>query len=289
MHVLAATLLATSFLDPIVNVLSQILGALHAVLHGFGWALVALAALIKIAMWPLNAMQFKSMLAMQEIAPQVKDLQKKYGTNREKLNEATMALYKDKGVNPLAGCFPLLLQLPVLYSVFYAINADKAAFAKEGWLWIGTALAAKVPYHLLGLSLADSDYLLLGLYVISMYFSVRFTSPPSADPQVAQQQRIMAFVSPAMIGFIGIKYAWPSGLIVYWLSFNVFTMAQTFYMINKYHRNPAAVGPHPELAAQTAPTPALAASGPAKAATGASTSKNGGGSRAARRRRGSRR
>jgi YidC/Oxa1 family membrane protein insertase len=252
---------------------------------------VALAALIKAAMWPLNVMQFKSMLAMQELSPKLKALQAKYGNDREKLNEQTMALYKDKGVNPLAGCFPLLLQLPVLYSVFYAITADKDAFAKEGWLWIGSSLAAMVPNHLLGASLASADYLLLGIYVVSMYFSVRFTSPPSADPQVAQQQRIMAFVSPAMIGFIGIKYAWPSGLIVYWLSFNVFTMAQQLYMINKYHRNPTAVGPHPELeAAKAAPAPsAPAGAGSKNPAAGSSSKNGGGGSRAARRRRGSRR
>jgi YidC/Oxa1 family membrane protein insertase len=123
-----------------------------------------------------------------------------------------------------------------------------------------------------------------------MYFSVRFTSP-ATDPQQAQQQRIMAFISPAMIGYLGIKYAWPSALILYWLSFNVFTMGQQLYLIRKYHRNPAAVGPHPEGEQPAAATAALgaAANGTAPGAVALKSSSNGGGSRSARRRRSSRR
>jgi YidC/Oxa1 family membrane protein insertase len=142
----------------------------------------------------------------------------------------------------------------------------------------------------LAANLAVPDYVLLALYVVSMYFSIRLTSP-AIDPQQAQQQKIMAFISPVMIGYFGFKYAWPSALILYWLSFNVFTMAQQYYLINKYHRNPSAVGPHPEG------TPALAAgqsaSGAALAATANGTSSPAntgkGGSRASRRRRSSRR
>jgi YidC/Oxa1 family membrane protein insertase len=128
-----------------------------------------------------------------------------------------------------------------------------------------------------------------------MYFSVRFTSP-AVDPQQAQQQKIMAFVSPAMVGFLGVKYAWPSALIIYWLSFNVFTMAQQFYLIRKYHSNPSAIGPHPEALAAGATAPVkVAKNGAAASLPGAVTtpgeaaSGGGGGSRAARRRRSSRR
>jgi YidC/Oxa1 family membrane protein insertase len=86
------------------------------------------------------------------------------------------------------------------------------------------------------------DYILLAFYVVSMYFQVRLTSP-ALDPQQAQQQKIMAFISPAMVAFLGVKYHWPSALIIYWLSFNVFTMAQQFYLMRKYRGGltPAAV------------------------------------------------
>jgi YidC/Oxa1 family membrane protein insertase len=204
-----------------------------------------------------------------------------------------MSLYKESGANPFAGCLPLLLQMPILISMYWSVMTYKETFVSQKWLWIGSAAAASAPYHILGANLAAPDYILLALYTVSMYFSVRFTSPPSPDPAVAQQQRIMAFISPAMIGFFGFKYAWPSGLIIYWLSFNIFTMSQQIYLIRKYHRNPTAVGPHEPAVAGSVLKAAAANGAPAIASTG-STSKaasngSGGGSRAARRRRSSRR
>jgi len=299
-------------LSPIVSGIAFVLTAIYSVVHNYGWSLILLALLVKAAMWPLNTMQFKSMLSMQELQPKLKALQAKYKNDKEKLNEATMALYKEKGANPAAGCLPMLVQLPVIYSVYFAITSDKSRFANQTWLWIGSEISKATPivtqailppakdahdaYRLLATSLAVPDYLLLGLYIVSMYFSVRFTSPPSPDPAVAQQQRIMAFISPAMIGFFGFKYAWPSGLIIYWLSFNVFTMSQQIYLIRKYHRNPTAVGPHEPGAGTALKNPAGNAStgnGAVAVATGGAGTPalngGGGGSRAARRRRSSRR
>ena len=83
-------------------------------------------------------------------------------------------------------------------------------------------------------SLAVPDIFLLVLYVISMYFTVRYGSPPSTDPQQAQTQKIMAFLSPAMIAFFGFKYHWASALYIYWLATNVFTVAQQYYMFRRY-------------------------------------------------------
>ncbi len=309
--VLATHLVAFAFgnpLTPIIFVVGKFLDGIYGVVHNYGWSLILLALVVKAAMWPLNTMQFKSMLSMQELQPKIKALQAKYKNDKEKLNEATMALYKEKGANPAAGCLPMLVQLPVIYSVYFAITSNKGRFVDQTWLWIGSKFSALTPivtpavtppaidahaaYHVLALNLAVPDYLLLGLYIVSMYFSVRFTSPPSPDPAVAQQQRIMAFISPAMIGFFGFKYAWPSGLIIYWLSFNVFTMAQQIYLIRKYHRNPTAVGPHEPPPSGASLKPA-SPNGPAPiAANGAmakASASGGGGSRAARRRRSSRR
>ena len=177
--------------------------------------------------------------------------------------------------------------MPILISLYWAVISDKAMFASQSWLWIGSSFAVNSPFHMLGANLAAPDYLLLACYIVSMYFSVRFTSP-AVDPQQAQQQKIMAFVSPAMVGFFGIKYAWPSALIIYWLSFNVFTMAQQLYLIRKYHANPASIGPHPEAeAALPAAAPAPAKNG--LAAANSAPPAGGSGSRAARRRRSSRR
>ncbi|MDP9025719.1 MAG: YidC/Oxa1 family membrane protein insertase [Candidatus Eremiobacteraeota bacterium] len=308
-----AALLAFNPIDPIVNVLHAVLQSIFGVVHNYGWSLIILAGAVKLAFWPLNTMQFKAMLKTQQIAPKLKALQAKYKNDKEKLNAETMALYKETGANPLAGCAPLLLQMPILISLYWAVISDKDRFASQSWLWIGSAFSKATPifqgavnppaadahpaYHLLAANLAVPDLFLLSAYVISMYFSVRFTSP-AVDPAQAQQQKIMAFISPAMVGYLGFRYAWPSALIIYWLSFNVFTMAQQLYLINKYHKNPSPVGPHPEAIAaedtkRTGKSPALGSSAKASlAANGAATSAlpaSGGGSRAARRRRSSRR
>ena len=266
------------------------LTAIHAVVPNYGWSLIILAFLVKLVFWPLNTMQFKSMLKTQQLQPKMAALKERYKGDKERLNQETMALYKESGVNPAAGCLPMLVQMPILVSMYWLGISDKKLFSSEGWLWIGSAMAAKVPHNILATSLAVPDYLLLALYIVSMYFSVRSTTP-AIDPQQAQQQKIMAFISPVMIGYFAFKYVFPSALVLYWLFLNIFTMAQQFYLINKYHTNPGSVGPHPEAAAALKSAPvngAVASSNGSSAATqDGSSSKSG--SRAARRRRSSRR
>ena len=250
MEFVPVPLLAASVLDPIVGALHELLTWLAQHLGNYGWSLIALAAIVKIVFWPLNSMQFKSMLKMQALQPKVKAIQARYKNDREKLNEETMKLYKESGTNPLAGCAPLLLQMPILFSLYWAVIADKALFSKQTWLWIGTAFSMNSPLHVLAANLAQPDYVLLAVYIVSMYVSIRFTSP-AMDEQQAKQQRMMALISPVMIGYLGFQYKWPSALILYWLSFNVFSIAQQLFLINRYHRNPAPIGPHPELPPQS--------------------------------------
>ena len=105
MEFVLATLVAWfNPLDPIVALLRDyVLPMIYHVVHNYGWSFIVLAGIVKLCMWPLNTMQFKSMLSMQELQPKIKALQAKYKNDREKLNEATMALYKEKGANPLGG------------------------------------------------------------------------------------------------------------------------------------------------------------------------------------------
>jgi len=217
-------------LEPIVVLLQNLLGHIDAVTHNIGWSLVLLAALISGALWPLRDKQFKSAAAMQQIQPEVKALQARFKGDPQKLNTATMELYKERGVNPLASCLPLVLQMPILFSVYQAINGNRDRFNDAGFLWIGSSLSHAVPF--LATSLVYPDYVLLVLYIVSMFFSFKLTAPV-ADPAQAKQQQIMAFISPAMIGFFAIQNKWPSALIVYWLSTNVFSMAQQLLMMRR--------------------------------------------------------
>lgn len=235
MHPLSL-LLATSWLDPFVGFLWGIVQHINLVVRNLGWSLIILAALIRGVFWWLNVKQFKAMLAMQRIAPKLKALQEKYKGDQQRQQQETMALYREAGVNPLAGCLPMLVQLPILYSVFYVVMEHKALFDNEQFAWIRHGpLSTQFP-QIFAANLASPDVLLIVLYAASMYFSVRYGSVPATDAQQAQMQRMMALISPLMLGFFGWRYHWPSAMVLYWLSYNVFTMAQQIYMLRRYHQ-----------------------------------------------------
>jgi YidC/Oxa1 family membrane protein insertase len=229
------------WLDPIVNVLSAAVMAINKPINNLGWSLVILAALIRLVFWPLNTAQFKAFLSMQKIAPLIKRVQERYKDDKQRQQQETMALYKEHRVNPMAGCLPMLVQYPVIISVYYVVMNHKALFENQTWAWIGSAMthSASAPalfgVPIFAASLAHSDLLLILLYALSMYLSVRYVSMPATDPQQAQTQRMMAVISPVMLGFLGWKYHWPSAMVLYWFAYNVFTMGQQFYLLRRYH------------------------------------------------------
>jgi YidC/Oxa1 family membrane protein insertase len=227
-------LFAASVLDPIVWALSSVVALINTGVHNLGLSLVILAALIRLIFWPLNTAQFKAMLGMQKIAPRIKKLQERYKGDQQKLRQETMALYKESGVNPLAGCWPMLVQLPILFSVYWAVTSHRDLYEQTYFLWIGSPLVQHFP-KFIAASLAHPDLLLIVLYMISQYISMRFTSMPATDPAQAQQLKIMQIVSPLMIGYFGFRANWPSAMVLYWLAYNAFTMAQQFYMLRRYH------------------------------------------------------
>lgn len=254
--------------NPLVAAMGWVLTEIHSVVPSYGWSLILLALVVRLALWPLSQAQFKSMAEMQKLQPLLKALQAKYKGDPQKLNAETMALYKEHKVNPLAGCFPVVLQLPILIALYWSIQKRLGDFSNEHFAWIGSALSLKYP-AVLGTSLATTDMVLLALYVISMYLSVRYGSPPSSDPQQAQTQKIMAFVSPAMIAYIGLKYHWASALILYWLSINIFTMGQQLFLYRRY----GLVGPKAALA----PAAAAPMAGPTAGPKNVTPKSNGGG------------
>jgi YidC/Oxa1 family membrane protein insertase len=214
--------------NSLVVLMSAFIDAVNGAVHNYGWSLIVVALIITLALFPLKLAQYRSMSRMQALQPKIKALQKKYsGKDPETvqaLNTEMMALYKTEGVNPFAGCIPAIIPLPFIIAVYYAISQEGAKFAEATWLWIGAPISQQFN-HILATSLAKPDYALLIIYMASMYFSIRYASPPTT-PEMEQQQKIMAFVSPAMIGWFGYQYHWASGLLIYWIAFNLFTMGQ---------------------------------------------------------------
>ncbi|HEV2262636.1 MAG TPA: YidC/Oxa1 family membrane protein insertase [Candidatus Rubrimentiphilum sp.] len=234
--------LAASWLDPIVGGIRWVLDHINMVVHNRGWSLVIFALGFKLITWPLNTKQFMAMIKMQKVAPQLKALQAKYGkSDPQRYQKETMELYRKHGANPLAGCWPLLIQYPIIISVYYAVFGQRTEYAHEHWLWIGASFTQHAPpllwkAFLLAPNLAAADLVLVLLYAISMYFYSRYGTMPSTDPQQAQMQKMMAIMSPVMFGFLGLRYNWPSAMVLYWFSYNLFTMGQQFYLLGRYHQ-----------------------------------------------------
>ncbi len=209
-------ILAFSFpniLLPIAVALEAVLNVINGQIHNLGWSIVVLAIVIRLALWPLNTMQFKGMQKTMALQPALKEAQTKYSSDPQRMQVEIQKIYKDAGTSPFAGCLPLLVQLPILYSVYQAVNS------------------LKFP-QILASSLASPDYLLLALYVISMYISVRISAAPVADPQQAMTQKIMAFVSPVMIAVVG--HRWPSALLLFWLTTNLMQMMQQSILLRQH-------------------------------------------------------
>ncbi len=240
MHIL----LFANPLVPLITLVGNIINAINIPVHNLGWSLIIFALLVRLAFWPLNTSQFKTMVGMQKIAPRIKALQAKYKSkpDPQAMQREQMALYKEAGVNPMAGCLPLLIQMPIIISVYYAVtNKDHiGAYAAATWAWIGSTLSYAINAHahwpIMATSLKESDLILLLVYIVTMYLSMRYTTMPATDPAQARTQKMMAILSPAMIAYFGFRARWPSAMILYWTALNVFTMAQQLYLLRKYHQ-----------------------------------------------------
>jgi YidC/Oxa1 family membrane protein insertase len=190
-------------------------------------ALILVTIIFKFAVTPLTHAQFKSMKEMQKIQPLVKELQEKYKGDQKTIGEKTMALYKEHGVNPFSGCLPILVQLPVLYMLYWMVRLYQFQFAGANFLWIGSSLAQKFP-GIIGANLAERDIPLLAIYTVSMVVSQKMSI---VDPAQAQQQKMMAYTMPVMFAFIFASF--PSAFMLYWLVFNVLSTTQQYFIMRK--------------------------------------------------------
>lgn len=180
-----------------------------------GLAVIFLTIIVKLLITPLTRKQFQSMKDMQKVQPEVKKLQEKLKGNPQKLNQEVMALYKRHGVNPLGGCFPLIIQMPILIWLYRAIMQYRYQFEGQGFLWVK--------------NLAEPDMPLLVLYLISMIASQKLTTMPTADPQQQQTQKMMMYLMPIMFAFMFKTF--PAAFILYWLMFNVLSTVQQYFIM----------------------------------------------------------
>ena len=177
----------------------------------WGWAIILLTFIIKMIFFPLQAFAYKSMAKMKTVGPKMKELQEKYGSDKLKLNQATMELYKTEKINPMGSCLPIFLQIPVFISLYYVLLAS-VEFRNSPWLgWIQD-LAAPDPYYILPVILAVTSFVQTKL------------NPAPPDPIQAKMMTIMPLVFSIMFFFF------PAGLVLYWLANNIFSIAQQWYI-----------------------------------------------------------
>jgi len=193
----------------------------------YGLAIVFMTIAIKLVMFPLTQKQMKSMRAMQEIQPKTKYIQERYKDDSQLMQKKIMELYKEHGVNPMGGCLPLLIQMPIFLAFYQSlIFLSKTVFVSAqnpGFLWIANigALVKEDP------SLAA--FILPILAGLTTYLQQRISMVESNDPT----QKAMLYFMPLMMGYIA--YTVPAGLGLYWVVFNILGILQQLY-VNKVHK-----------------------------------------------------
>ncbi|MGI9295830.1 MAG: membrane protein insertase YidC [Pseudomonadales bacterium] len=198
----------------IAQPLFWLLTKLHGLIGNWGWAIVALTFLIKAAFFHLSATSYKSMANMRKLQPKMMELRERYGDDRQKMSQETMALYQKEKINPLGGCLPILVQMPVFIALYWvlmeSVELRHAPFA----FWIKD-LAAMDPYFVLPLIMG-----------VTMWFQQKL-NPPPPDPM---QARVFQWM-PVVFTFLFLWF--PSGLVLYWVTNNILSMTQQWIITRR--------------------------------------------------------
>ena len=191
----------------------------------WGWAIILFTLLIKLVLFPLSYKGMMSMQKLKDLAPKMKDIKEKYKGDPAKMNAQMMEMYKKNGANPMGGCLPMLLQIPVFFALYRVLlNADEL----QGSSWLS--------FWITDLSAADPYYILPVLMGVSMWFQQKITPNNFTDPM---QEKIFQWF-PVIMALMFIIMPFPSGLVLYWVVNNIFTIGQQYVINNAYAKHKAA-------------------------------------------------
>src|SRR5919202_2703301 len=229
-------------IQPLIDAAKAILDFFHDnVGLGWGTSIIALTVVVRAALIPLTLKQFRSMQALQRLQPEIKALQAKYKDDKQRLNQEMMKFYQENKVNPLSSCLPLLLQLPVFLSLFYMLRTDLkkdicdpplTSFAAEMHKDISAVPCGSVPgkahsaefFFIPDLTNKATGAVLITLIVL--YVGSQLASTLLASVTADKNQRRLFAILPLV--FVPIIIGFPAGLIVYWITTNLWTIAQQF-------------------------------------------------------------
>jgi YidC/Oxa1 family membrane protein insertase len=236
------TLFAIPIISQLETVMKHVLNFFHANLHlPWAWAIVGTTVVVRMLLVPLTIKQIHSMQNLQRYAPQMKEIQKKYKHDKQKQNEELMKFYRENSINPAASCLPMLLQLPVFIALYYTLknfneNFPEAAHQNLSWLHIVPNITAHTTSFWGG-------YVLLVVYVVSQMASTLFMAP-TAD----KTQRTLFMIMPLVFVFVIARF--PAGLVLYWVTTNLWTVGQGLITRRLVARTPA---PSPERRSSRTP------------------------------------
>ena len=207
------------WLTVIAKPIFELLQFLHGIVKNWGWAIVLLTLIVKLAFFPLQAASYRSMAKMKKVGPKLQQLRERYGDDRVKMNQAMMELYKTEKINPLGGCLPILVQIPVFIALYYVLFASVEL---RGAPWLGWIrdLASPDPWFILPLLMA-----------VSMFVQTKL-NPTPPDPLQAKMMLWMPLIFSVMFFFF------PAGLVLYWLVNNLFSIAQQWVITRRIEGKP---------------------------------------------------
>jgi YidC/Oxa1 family membrane protein insertase len=187
---------------------------LHKLTGNWGWSIVLLTILIKLAFYKLSAASYRSMASMRKLTPKLATLKERYGDDKQKFNQAMMDLYRTEKINPLGGCLPILVQMPVFLAFYWVLVESIELRQADFILWIHD-LTAMDPYFILPV-----------LFGLSMWFQQKLNPTPQ-DPAQAMMMKIFPIVFTVFFAFF------PAGLVLYWVVNNLLSIAQQWYITRK--------------------------------------------------------
>jgi YidC/Oxa1 family membrane protein insertase len=202
------------WLTPIAKPLYWLLEFLHGKVGNWGWAIVLLTLIVKMAFFPLQAASYKSMARMKAVQPKMTAIREKYGNDRMAMNQKVMELYKAEKINPLGGCLPVVIQIPVFIALYWALLAS---VEMRNAPWIG---------WIKDLSAPDPFYILPVIMAVSMFVQTKL-NPTPPDPMQAKMMMWMPIIFSVMFFFF------PAGLVLYWVVNNCFSIVQQWFITRK--------------------------------------------------------
>lgn len=203
-------------MDFLSNIVQQVITVLYNMTNtigfpNYGLAIIIMTIIVKMLLYPLTKKQIESTKAMMAMQPKMKAIQEKYKNDKQRLNMELANLYKQENVNPLAGCLPLLVQMPIMIGIFYGIR-DFSYVGPSNFLWIHS------------ISNPDPMYILPVLSALTTFIQSKQTMPDTSSAQ----NKMMLYFMPLFIGYISISF--PAGLVLYWVVMNLMQISQQALM-----------------------------------------------------------